>query len=112
MLRLLWAYIYTQIAGSTGTIPRGSESPRAGSWSPWMLPGPRLPRKLRITSCTGLAWYCPLFFMVKDCVVVAKELLTANPGQLVAWGSRLAQIFIIGLLSLRPWRGVLGDQGI
>lgn len=45
-------------------------------------------------------------------MVMAEEFLTANTWQLVAWRTHLAQIFIIGLLSLRPWRGVLGDQVI
>lgn len=50
--------------------------------------------------------------MVNDWMMVVKEFLTANSWQLVAWGIHLAQIFIIGLLSLRPWRGVLGSQVI
>lgn len=45
---------------------------------------------------------CPLFFMVNDWMVVAKEFLTANTWQLLAWGMHLVQIFIIGLLSLSP----------
>jgi hypothetical protein len=35
-------------------------------------------------------------------MVMAEEFLTANTWQLVAWRTHLAQIFIIGLLSLRP----------
>lgn len=40
--------------------------------------------------------------MVHDWMMVAQKLLAVNTWQLVAWGTHLVQIFIIGLLSLRP----------
>lgn len=79
--------------------------------------GSRLAHSCRETwgirrSSTGLAWYCPSFLMVHNWTMMAQKFFTVNTWQLVAWGTHLVQIFIIGLLSLRPWRGVLSDQVI
>lgn len=53
-------------------------------------------------SSTGLAWYCPSLLTVHDWMMVAQKFLTVNTWQLVAWGTHLVQVLIIGLLSLRP----------